>query len=148
MNLAPEKTGSGDLPDRNSLLPILFYDSRCILCQKSVRWIIQHDPEAIFSFAGLDSKAATARIPDDHPFRKQDTVILSDAGGLYSRSSAVFRVLRKLPTAWRILLLFSILPRDWTDWGYRKIADCRYSWFGTDDSCSLPDPAEKDRFLD
>jgi len=77
-------------------LPILFFDSSCLLCSRSVRWIIRHDPGKVFSFAGLDSKAAEKYLPNDHPLRSEDTVILLDGDGIHGRSEAVFRTLRSL----------------------------------------------------
>jgi len=62
-------------------------------------------------------------------------------------AQAVFRTLRHLRTAGKLLLIFSVLPRSWTDHVYRFVASRRYKWFGRDDSCPLPDPAQKDRFL-
>lgn len=128
-------------------LPILFFDSSCLLCHRSIRWIIRQDPGAIFSFASLDSQAAVRWIPGDHPLREQDTVILRDGDGIFGRSEAVFRTLRQLQTLAKVLLIFSIFPRAWTDLGYRFVAARRYRWFGRDESCPLPDPTAANRFL-
>lgn len=128
--------------------PVLFFDARCLLCHRSVRWILRHDKHGRFSFAGLDSRAAETVIPADHPLRGEDTVILWDGESLVDRSEAVFGVLRRLPAPWRWLAGAACLPRSWTDALYRGIAARRHRWFGTDDSCALPDPAAADRFLD
>jgi predicted DCC family thiol-disulfide oxidoreductase YuxK len=127
--------------------PVVFFDSRCLLCHRSVRWLLRRDPEGHLSFAGLDSKTAEAIIPADHPLRKADTVVLWDGSALHGRSEAVFRTLGWTRSSWRWLRVFSFLPRPWTDAVYRFVARRRYRWFGTDDSCPLPDPSERDRFL-
>lgn len=134
---------------QSSLRPgrILFFDSRCLLCHRSIRWIIRHDPGKLIQFAGLHSQTASRLIPEKHPLRSSDTVILLEESKLYGQSEAVFRTLRHLRTAGKLLLIFSVLPRSWTDHVYRFVASRRYKWFGRDDSCPLPDPAQKDRFL-
>lgn len=148
MSGEPANTGS-DLGDKpSSALPILFFDASCLFCIRSIRWIIRHDPAAVFSFAGLESNTAAEEIPTEHPLREQDTVILLDEDGLHGRSEAVFRVLRRLKTSAKILLIFSVLPRFCTDWGYRLIAANRHRWFGRDESCPLPEPGSANRFLD
>ncbi len=127
--------------------PVLFFDARCLLCHRSVRWILRHDREGVFSFAGLDSETARQVIPQDHPLLRTDTVILWDGERFFGRSTAAFKVLARLRTAWKWLLAFSILPRRLTDTGYRFIARHRYRWFGTDESCPIPDPEHAERFL-
>ena len=140
-----DSTADGNL---SAPLPILFFDASCLLCQRSIRWIIRRDPDGIFSYAGLDSQTAAEHIPADHPLRQQDTVILLDEEGLHGRSEAVFRVLRRIRTAGKVLLVFSIFPRSWTDRVYRCIAARRHRWFGRDETCALPDPDSVDRFLE
>lgn len=127
--------------------PILFFDARCLLCHRAVRWIIRRDPERRFSFAALDSTTAGELIAADHPLRRADTVILWDGADLRGHSEAVFRTLARLRTPWKWLRIFAVLPRRLTDPVYRLIARRRYGWFGTDETCALPDPAEKSRFL-
>ncbi|MGE9290128.1 MAG: thiol-disulfide oxidoreductase DCC family protein [Puniceicoccales bacterium] len=147
MSSEPAKPGSALNEDSSGALPILFFDSGCLLCHRTVRWIIRHDPEEVFTFAGLDSVAADQWLPPDHPLRKQDTVILRDAEGICGHSVAAFRTLRRLKTCAKILLLFRIFPRGWTDGVYRFIASHRSQWFGRDDTCPLPDPDSSRRFL-
>lgn len=127
--------------------PIVFFDARCLLCHGAVRWILRHDPTGHFFFAGLGSETAARLIPPDHPLRQADTVVLWDGASLHGRSSAVFGILRRVRSFWKILLVGTLLPRRWTDAAYDFVARRRYRWFGTDDSCPLPDPAEAGRFL-
>ena len=127
--------------------PVLFFDARCLLCHRSVRWILRHDPEQKFSFAGLESETARKIIPADHPLLEADTVILWDGEMFFGHSTAAFKVLARVKTCWKWLLVFSPLPRKFTDAVYRFIARKRYRWFGTDESCQLPDPEQAERFL-
>tara|TARA_R100000027_G_scaffold63666_2_gene56544 strand:- start:9674 stop:10117 length:444 start_codon:yes stop_codon:yes gene_type:complete len=147
MKEKPAISGNHSVSSPDEELPILFFDSDCVFCLRSVDWIIRHDPKQTISFAGLHSNAADRWVPADHPLRNQDTMIFCDSTGLYGQSEAAFRALRPLKTIARALLLFSILPRWSTDPAYRWIANHRH-WFGRPDSCKLPDPSTAHRFLD
>ncbi|MBZ5680744.1 MAG: DCC1-like thiol-disulfide oxidoreductase family protein [Acidobacteriia bacterium] len=50
---------------------------------------------------------------------------------------------------WRLAgFLLQILPRPLRDWGYRLVARNRYRLFGRFETCMLPGPKDRDRFLD
>lgn len=147
MNEESKSAASGQEMPAPQDRPIVFFDSGCLLCHRSVRWVIRHDPREVFLFAGLDSDTAGQLIPSDHPLRSQDTVILKDEEGLHGQSEAVFRVLRRVRSIAKILLVFSVLPRSWTNFGYRFIASRRGRWFGRNENCPLPLSAASHRFL-
>jgi predicted DCC family thiol-disulfide oxidoreductase YuxK len=44
--------------------------------------------------------------------------------------------------------VFRILPRGLRDWLYRLVARNRYRWFGKSDTCMLPTPELRARFLE
>ncbi len=127
--------------------PILFFDGECLLCHRSVRWILRHDTDQRFSFARLGSRTAREIIPADHPLCTEDTVILWDGFSFYGKSEAFFRTLRILKSGWKWLGVFSVLPRPLTDAAYRFVARHRNNWFGRDKDCPLPAPEEARRFL-
>jgi predicted DCC family thiol-disulfide oxidoreductase YuxK len=67
---------------------------------------------------------------------------------LLARSDAVIFVLKQLGV-WRFSGVFlQFLPRALRDWGYGIIARNRYRIFGRFDSCVLPSPENRERFLD
>lgn len=74
-----------------------------------------------------------------------------DAGTPYVRSDAVLRITSALgpPLAPPAFLAMYAIPRPARDWFYTNIvANNRYDWFGSTESCRLPDPGEEHRFLD
>jgi predicted DCC family thiol-disulfide oxidoreductase YuxK len=66
----------------------------------------------------------------------------------YIKSDAVFEIIAEFKPAWRILLIFRILPRLVRDFAYRVIARNRYKLFGKKDQCMIPTPDIKAKFLD
>lgn len=135
--------------------PILLYDGVCGLCNRLVQFILRRDPAGIFRFAALQSPLA-GRILARHGADSRDldtvyVVVDSDAPGesLLPRSEAVAFVLSQLGGMWRAAaLVLKLLPRPLRDFGYNVVARRRYRIFGRSETCVLPTPENRDRFLD
>ncbi|MCC6426106.1 MAG: DUF393 domain-containing protein [Phycisphaerales bacterium] len=127
--------------------PVLFYDGDCGLCAASVRWCLDRDRRGILRFAPLQGATyAGVQIPDKP--MSLDTMVLLDADGLHTRSEAALRAMRYTGGLWASLAtLGRLFPRFIRDRIYRSIAKRRIAWFGPADSCKLPTPVERDRFL-
>jgi predicted DCC family thiol-disulfide oxidoreductase YuxK len=70
-------------------------------------------------------------------------------GQVARHSTAIVRVLRELGGVWSLLgCLLWLVPRPLRDFGYRCIASQRYRIFGKKETCRLPTPGERARFLD
>jgi predicted DCC family thiol-disulfide oxidoreductase YuxK len=76
-----------------------------------------------------------------------ETVYLIEKDRIYSRSTAVLLVLRRLPFPWKLLSVFIIIPKRIRDFIYDVIAKHRYEWFGKMNSCRVPSQGERNRFL-
>ena len=135
--------------------PILLYDGVCRLCNRLTQFILWHDHNAVFQFASLQSPFA-ARILARHDSSPSDLdtiyVVLNynqANESLLPRSDAVLFVLYKLGGFWRFTgRLFALLPHSLRDWAYRLVARNRYRIFGRYDSCPIPSPSTRNRFLD
>lgn len=139
-------TDAGDIEETQA--PLFLFDGVCGFCDRLVQLIIRHDPDAVFRFAPLQGETAAAlraRFPEIP--RDLDTAVYVEAGRVYLRSRAIFQGARRMPMPWRALSLFSILPAWLTDVGYRFVAKIRYSLFGRHDTCKVPTPEERARFL-
>jgi predicted DCC family thiol-disulfide oxidoreductase YuxK len=135
--------------------PILLYDGVCGLCNRLVQFSLKRDVNQHLRFASLQSDIA-GKLLQRHGLdsRDLDTVyVVEDCGRpdecLASRSDAVISVLRLMGGSWAVAAaLLRIIPRTIRDWGYGTIARNRYRIFGKSDSCPLPDPRDRHRFLD
>jgi len=134
--------------------PIILYDGVCGLCNRLNGFVLARDPAGRFRFAALQS-ALAAEILARHGRdpRDLDTLyLLLDAGGLGERllqkSDAVLWILRELGGPWRITGALRVVPRWLRDLGYDLVARTRYPLFGRYDTCPLPDPRHRARFLD
>lgn len=128
---------------------IILFDGVCNLCNHSVQFIIKRDRQKQFHFASLQGKTGQQLLEQFHlPADNLNSFILIENGTLYRKSSAALRVSRKLGGAWPLLYGFIIVPAFIRDGVYTLIARNRYKWFGKKESCMIPAPGLKERFLD
>ena len=127
--------------------PVLFFDGVCGLCNRFVDFTLAHDRAGCIRFSPLQGETARARLtPAD--VQSLESVVLLDESGVYRRTSAVVRVLRQLSPGWRIVAgLLWLIPRPLRDFGYKLVAANRYRLFGKKETCRVPAPGEKERFL-
>jgi len=132
----------------SSAHPILLFDGVCNLCSGSVQLIIRRDPEARFRFASLQSEVGQRYLEELQVDRDAvDSVILVEGGRWYKESDAALRIARLLGGPWKAMGILRLLPRPLRDRLYRFIARHRYRWFGKRESCWLPTPELRERFL-
>jgi predicted DCC family thiol-disulfide oxidoreductase YuxK len=67
---------------------------------------------------------------------------------LLARSDAILFLLKHLGGIWKLATLGKVLPRPLRDWLYGLVARNRYRVFGKSESCMLPDPKQRAKFLD
>lgn len=128
---------------------LVLFDGVCNFCNNSVNFIIRHDKKDYFRFAPLQS-ATGKKILEQHGLDAGDlqSVILSENGKIYTRTTAALRIARKLNGGWPALYGFIIVPSFIRDIVYRIIAKNRYRWWGKKDSCMIPTADVRKKFVD
>jgi predicted DCC family thiol-disulfide oxidoreductase YuxK len=135
--------------------PIILYDGVCGLCNRLVQFLLIHDREGRLRFASLQSDFAAKVLgrhgidpkdldtvhvienydqPGERVLQRSDAILHAgrELGGFYGASSSIARV----------------VPRSLRDIVYKLVATNRYRVFGKYDTCMLPDPDQRSRFLD
>jgi len=135
--------------------PIVLYDGVCGLCNRLVQFLLKHDREGRLRFASLQSDLAAKVLgrhgfdpkdldtvhvvenyeqPDERVSQRSDAILLAgrELGGFWGASSSIAKV----------------VPRPLRDLVYKLVATNRYRMFGKFDTCMLPDPNQRSRFLD
>ena len=129
--------------------PTILFDGVCNLCNATVRFVIRRDRRRRFRFAPLQSDAARQLLGVTEPGAVAlDSILLVEGSRVYRKSEAALRIARQLNHPWPLLAVFSILPRGVRDRVYDYIGNHRYRWFGRTESCQVPAPGDRDRFLD
>ncbi|MCF8258105.1 MAG: thiol-disulfide oxidoreductase DCC family protein [Flavobacteriales bacterium] len=128
--------------------PILLFDGVCNLCNGTVHFVIARDPEARIHFASLQSEFATQRFGENGIAKEYlDSIVLLENGQVFYKSTAALRLTRYLSGGWPMLRVLLIIPRPLRDLIYDWIAANRYRWFGKQESCWVPTPELRSRFL-
>ena len=127
---------------------IILFDGVCNLCNGSVQFLIRRDPNAKFKFASLQSEVGRSLLkqfnidPD-----LLHSIIVIDNDVAFQRSDAALRIANHLGGGWKILKVFNILPKFFRDACYNIVATNRYRIFGKRESCMVPTPELKQRFV-
>ncbi len=134
--------------------PIVLYDGVCGLCNHLVQFLLKRDNRDIFRYASLQSEFARNLLKrhgaDPHDL---DTVYLVKNYGqpgesLLERSDGVLYMLDQLGGVWQLAVIGRVFPKKLRDAIYNMVARNRYRLFGKHESCMLPEPKHRARFLD
>lgn len=126
---------------------LILFDGECNFCNSSVQFIIKRDFKGYFHFASLQSDYGQSllkkyRIPAD-----TDSLVLIENNTAYLKSTAALRICKKMNSHMKWLYLFIVIPSPLRDLFYNIFAMYRYRWFGKTNSCMLPPPEIRKRFL-
>lgn len=130
---------------------VLLYDGHCPLCNDVVRFVLKHDKLGTMRFASQQSEVGrdvAARRPGLISGISVALVVARRGGEeILLRSNAVLAIAAYLGAPWSWLQVFRVIPRPLRDLAYNIVAKTRYRVFGRYDTCPLPPPEWRDRFL-
>jgi predicted DCC family thiol-disulfide oxidoreductase YuxK len=150
-------SGGADLDRR----PVVFFDGTCNFCDWSVQFILDHERDHQLTFVAIQSPRTGAIVTDAlgeprarerlreliAPDGTPTSLALLRDNELHTASTAALLIASHLRAPWRWLRLFGVVPRAVRDPVYRWFARHRYQWFGRTDTCRVPSPDVRDRFL-
>lgn len=128
---------------------IVLFDGVCNLCSSAVQFIINHDKKDIFRFVALQSDLGISICKHlGISFSKMDSIILYDPKTAYFyKSSAIIEIAKSFGGLWKFTPIFRIVPIFISDKIYDYVAKNRYNWYGKKESCMIPTPELKSKFL-
>lgn len=128
---------------------IVFFDGLCVLCNRSVNFLLKYDKRKRLKFASLQSEFARIFFESKKfDLKAKDSIVFYTGGRTYIKSTAVIRISCCLGLPWSTAGLLWIIPRPFMDLVYDYISKNRYKWFGKRDTCRLPDESDKSRFIE
>ncbi|MFV2053120.1 thiol-disulfide oxidoreductase DCC family protein [Aliiroseovarius sp. YM-037] len=138
-----------DLQHALSDRDLIVFDGECVLCSGFFRFVLRHDQKERFAFAVAQSKLGerlyhALNLPTD----EYETNIVIIDGLIYQRLDAFCHAMRAIGGVWVALSVLRFLPGPIKDFLYHRIARNRYRIFGRYDTCMMPDPTLRTRFVD
>jgi len=131
---------------------VLLYDGLCGFCDRTVQFILARDPVGVMKFAPLQGEYARQVLAEHPALREVDSLILVEAGeappGPRVRSDAVLGIAEYLGWPWRAASVLGVVPSVLRDGAYNLLARHRRRLFGRYDTCPVPRPDQRARFLD
>ena len=133
--------------------PVLLYDGLCGFCDHAVQFVLARDRHARLRFAPLQGEFARGVLARHPELARVDSLILVERDAAtgeeraFVRTDGALRVAHHLGGAWLLTALLRWVPRALRDLAYDGFARVRYRVFGRHDSCRLPAPAQRARFL-
>ena len=127
--------------------PVLLFDGVCNLCNGVVQFVLTHDPHGSVQFASQQS-AFGQRTMQIRGLTGIEGVVLLEGERVYTHSDAALRLLSYLPAPLGWLSSLRVIPKPVREIVYRFIARNRYRLFGKRETCMLPRPEWKARFLE
>ena len=119
---------------------LILFDGVCVLCSRSVQFVLQHDRDHWFRFTPIQSpygRALAQRLGIS--FEAPETNAVVARGRAYFKADSAIEVLRRLPRrSWA--RGFSLVPRTLRNFIYDGVARNRYRLFGRAESCMVPAP--------
>lgn len=128
--------------------PIVLFDGVCNYCNAMVNFAIRNDKKGVLKFCPLQSNAGL-QLKEKYKIPSSiDSVILIDRGKIYTYSDAAVRIAKYLQWPAKTLYGLIIIPKFIRQPFYKWVAKNRYKWFGKKETCMIPRPEVKARFLE
>jgi predicted DCC family thiol-disulfide oxidoreductase YuxK len=128
---------------------IILFDGVCNFCNFWVNFAIKRDKKKKLHFTPLQGETAKQLLPHYHINPSSlSSVIFIDMDKAYTQSSAAIRICKYLDGGWKLFYGLMIIPKFIRDFFYNIIARNRYKWYGKKESCMVPTPEFRQRFLD
>jgi predicted DCC family thiol-disulfide oxidoreductase YuxK len=136
------------VPEFSDDRPILIFDGVCVLCSRSVNFVLRHDKRDRFRLLAAQTPIGQA-IYKHYSLNPTDfeTIILLFGGKPWLKSESVIQTAMLLGFPWSCARILRIFPRALRDRVYEWIARNRFRIFGRRETCYLPTAETRARFL-
>lgn len=127
---------------------LILFDGVCNLCNGAVNFVIDHDDKNIFRFTSLQSEIGQQVLKENGLNTQEfNSFLLVQNDKILQKSTAALTVATQLGGIWKLAAIFLIVPAFIRDMVYDGISKNRYRWFGKTESCRMPTPELKAKFL-
>ena len=126
---------------------VVLFDGVCNYCNAMVNFAIRNDKKAVLKFCPLQTEIGNRLRKKYNIPTTTDSVIFIEHGKVYTYSDAAIHIARYLQWPSKAFYALIIVPRFIRQPFYKWLAKNRYKWFGKRETCMLPSPETRSRFL-
>ena len=127
---------------------IILFDGVCTLCNASIDFILKRDDRDHFLVGALQEDSAKKFLSSFEVNPSYlDSLVLIEEGKIYFKSTAALKIAKNLRGLWPICYPLIFIPAFLRDPIYDWIGKNRYRWFGKKNTCRIPTPEERVKFL-
>ncbi len=133
----------------NAVDRLVLFDGVCNFCNFWIKFALKRDKQGKLKFGSLQGETAQQLLPKYNidPGIITSVIFIED-GVAYRESTAALKICRHLDGGWKLLYALIIIPSFIRDSIYKWIGRNRYKWFGRKESCMLPTPEQRERFVE
>jgi predicted DCC family thiol-disulfide oxidoreductase YuxK len=140
-----DKTGQVAMDARH----IAIFDGACNLCARGVQFILAHERDHVIRFTALQSPTGQGLLREfGIDPQHVATFAFIEGVAIFVGSDAAIEVAKHLRLPWRMFRVLRVVPRRIRESIYGLVARNRYRWFGKRESCVVPTPELRSRFID
>lgn len=138
----------GSVPDFPDDHPIIVFDGECIFCSGWVEFVLRHDRHGRYRFITAQSPLGEALYRHyGLNSRAYETNILIENGRAFQKADGSLRMAAGLGFPWSLSRILRVVPIALLDPLYELIARNRYRIAGRRNSCFVPTPEHRSRFI-
>lgn len=128
--------------------PIIIFDGYCVLCSRWAQFVLRHDRKGRYRLLAAQSPLGHALYVHYglDPVHYETNILIED-GRAWLKAEGTLRMAKGLGAPWSFAAILRVLPRALRDRLYEIMARNRLRWFGTRETCFVPDARYADRFL-
>ncbi len=126
---------------------LVLFDGYCHLCNTAVNIILRFDKRKKFLFSPLSGPTGTyykARFSIPNTI---DSIVVIHKNEEYLQAEAALLIAKRFGGIFHVFRIFYGIPKTYRKQLYNWVASHRYKWFGRYESCTVPRPEFKDRFI-
>lgn len=128
--------------------PIYLFDGHCVLCSRAVQYVLRYEKRPDMHFVAILSGqgralASANNIDPENP----ESFLIIQGDRVLRSSDAIIALGQYVGGIHKIAMIGKVVPRPIRDWLYSLIAKNRYKVFGRTESCYVPTPENRDRFV-
>ncbi|MCB1051979.1 MAG: DUF393 domain-containing protein [Acidobacteria bacterium] len=124
---------------------VVFFDGVCGICNRFVQFLLAEDLSGHIKMAPLQGKTAQRKLGERA--EALETVIVQVDERFLERSDAALFLAKSLGGGWAWFSLLRFLPRGFRDFCYKLVAANRYRILKPAETCPIPSPEQRTRFL-